>query len=330
MKFCCRAWPPRTRDPPGAVYNVGVAAPSSPARPPGSAPPSEGGKLCDLYIVGGESADANVQLKLATLIASRYRVAAPAVADGLAGGACLVASRLTEGVAKKLADELRDLGAISKLQPAGIPLRLTTKRHMDPRGRGTDASISASFDRISSEHGPMQLVEVGERLETSARQAPAAVAKKKEVAAEIVRCPIHGLNYDRTKASGCIRCLRPAREAARAIEERHAGWGSVRTNPVKRAMVGLAVAVLIGLLPAAYYARGINGGEVRALRARQAELSTEVGSKAVTDEFDALDATIDQVRGRGLRRTMALWLAVSAVAGLAFARLSAPRETAGG
>ncbi len=166
---------------------------------------------------------------------------------------------------------------------------------------------------------------MGERIETSVRQGPAATAKKAP-AAEIVRCPIHGLNYDRAKASGCIRCLQPARDVARAMEERQAGWGSMRTNPVKRAMAGLAVAVLVGLVPAAYYAHGINGAEVRALRARQAELSGEVGSKAVSDEFDALDATVDLVRGRGLRRTMALWLAVSAVAGLAWARLSAPRE----
>ena len=302
-----------------------MAASSPPARPPGSPPPSEPARLVDLYIVGGESGDANVQLKLATLIASRYRVPAPAVADGLAGGACLMASRLAEGAASKLADELRDLGAISKMQPAGIPLRLTTKRTVDSRGRPTGDSISGTFDRISSVQSAMQLVEVGERIETSVRKAPPEAVKKKD-APEIVRCPIHGLSYDRAKASGCIRCLQPAREVARAIEERRAGWGSVRENPVKRALAGLAVSVLVGLVPAAYYARGINGAEVRALRARQAELSTEVGTKAVTDEYDSLDAAVDRTRARGLRRTMVLWLVVSGVASLAWARLSAPRE----
>jgi len=315
------------RDFKASVYNRGVAAPSSPARPPGSPPPSEPGRLVDLYIVGGESADANVQLKLATLIASRYRVPAPAVADGLAGGACLVASRLAEGAAHKLADELRDLGAVSKLQTAGVPLRLTTKRTADSRGRPTSDSLSGTFDRVSSVQSAMQLVEVGERIETSVRKASAEAAKKKD-APEIVRCPIHGLNYDRAKASGCIRCLQPAREVARAIEERRSapGWGGVRTNPVKRALVGLAVSVLVGLAPAAYYARGINGAEVRALRARQAELSVEVGTKAVTDEYDSLDAAVDRTRARGLRRTMVLWLVASAVAGLVWARLSVPRE----
>jgi hypothetical protein len=307
-----------------------VAAPAPPARPPGSSPPqpssSDTAKLIDLYIVGGESADPNVQLKLAALIASRYRVAAHVVADALAGGQCLVGARLTESAAKKLSDELRDLGAISKLQPAGVPLHLTIKRAPDSRRPASTAQNPESFDRISSVSSPMQLVQVGERLETSMRQAPAALNKAK-AAPEIVRCPIHGLNYDRATASGCLRCLQPARQAARAMEDRQAGWGGdLRTNPVKRAMAGLGLAVVLGLIPAAYYARGINGAEVKRLRARQAELSEQVGSKAVTDEYDSIDATVDQVRGRGLRRTMALWLAVSGVVGLAWIRLSAPRE----
>src|SRR5260370_34429958 len=101
------------RDLEGFVYNVGVAAPSPHARPPGhppgSAPPSEAGRLVDLYIVGGESADGNVQLKLATLIASRYRVAAPAGAHGLAGGGLLGGARPSDGAAAKPSERLREL-----------------------------------------------------------------------------------------------------------------------------------------------------------------------------------------------------------------------------
>ncbi|HEX3694233.1 MAG TPA: hypothetical protein VH374_02495 [Polyangia bacterium] len=306
-----------------------MAAPAPPARPSGSAPGTpaspEAGRLVDLYIVGGESPDPNVQLKLATLIASRYRVAAPAVADGLSGGACLVGTRLADSAAKKLSDELRDLGAISKIQPAGVPLRLTIKRTLDSEGRIIGGTNPESFDHVSSVSSPMQLVEMGERIETAVRKAPSAVTKPK-TGPEIVRCPIHGLNYDRTKASGCMRCLQPARDVARAIEERQAGWGDVRSNPVKRAAAGLAVAVLVGLLPAAYYARGINGAEVKSLRARQAELSEQLGTKAVTDEYDSLDASIDQVRSRGLRRTMALWIVVSGVVGVAWSRLAGPRD----
>lgn len=285
-------------------------------------------RLLDVYIIGGESADPGAQMKLATLIATRYRVAAPSVADGLSGGFCLVGKQMPEAGAKKLADELRDLGATTKLQPAGVPLKITIKRSPDGRARkegagtrgGDTNAISGGFDRPPSAGGPMQLVEMGARIETSVRQAPTAVNKK---TSEMIRCPLHGLTYDRMRASGCIRCLQPAREAARAIEGRA---GGLNTDPVKRAFVGLAVAVLVGLVPAAYYAVGINGAEVKRLRARQAELSDQPGTKEITDEFDALDANVSQVRGRGVRNTLVVWLLVTGIAGFAWLKLAAPRE----
>jgi hypothetical protein len=164
-------------------------------------------------------------------------------------------------------------------------------------------------------------VEMGARIETSVRQTPAAVTKK---TSDMIRCPLHGLAYDRLAASGCIRCLQPAREAARAMESRTGG--GLNTDPVKRAFIGLAVAVLVGLVPAAYYAVGINGAEVKRLRARQAELSDQPGTKEITDEFDALDAGVARARGRGLRNTVALWIVVSGIAGLAWMKLAAPRD----
>jgi len=297
-------------------------------RPPTTPPPGgPAAGLLDVYIVGGESQDANVQLKLAGMIAQRYRVPAPAVADGLAGGACLMAARMKDADARKLADELRDLGALCKLQAAGVPLRLTIKRAPDAKGRVASGTNPESFDRISSVSSPMQLVEMGARIETSVRQAPAA-AQKRPPAAEVVRCPIHGLSYDRATASGCIRCLQPAREAARAIQAHGQGLlgGDLRSNPVKRALVGLALAVVVGALPAIFYTRAIVGAEVKRLRARQAELSDQLGTKAVTDEFDTLDAAVVQVRSRGLWRTMVLWMAVSGVTGLAWQLLSPARD----
>jgi hypothetical protein len=230
--------------------------------------------------------------------------------------------------ARKLADELRDLGALCKLQPAGVPLRLTIKRAPDGKGRAASGTSPESFDRISSSvSSPMQLVEMGARIETSVRQAPAP-AQKRPPAVEVVRCPLHGLNYDRATASGCIRCLQPAREAARAIQARSQGLlgGDLRSNPVKRALVGLALAVVVGALPAIFYTRAIVGAEVKRLRARQAELSEQLGTKAVTDEFDTLDAAVVHVRSRGLWRTMVLWMAVSGVTYLAWHLLSPARD----
>jgi hypothetical protein len=283
-----------------------------------------------VYIIGGESADPNAQMKLAAMIATRYRVAAPAVADGLSGGFCLVGKRLPEVEAKRLADELRDLGATPTLQPAGVPLKITIKRSPDGRARKEGAGgagtrggdvASGSFDRPATEAGPMQLVEMGARIETAVRQAPSKVTKKRS---DMIRCPLHGLTYDRSSASGCMRCLQPARDVARAMEGRAAA--GLNTDPVKRAFVGLAVAVLVGLVPAAYYAVGINGAEVKRLRARQAELSDQPGTKEITDEFDALDAGVSRARGRGLRNTLVLWVLVSGAAGFVWLKLAAPRD----
>lgn len=289
-------------------------------------------RFLDVYIIGGESADPSAQMKLATLIAARYRVAAPSVADGLSGGFCLVGKRLPEVEAKRLADELRDLGATPTLQPAGVPLKITIKRSPDGRVRkegpgvggtraGDGSAASGSFDRPATEAGPMQLVEMGARIETAVRQAPVKATKK---TSDMIRCPLHGLTYDRASASGCMRCLQPARDVARAMENRAAR--GLNTDPVKKAFVGLAVAILVGLVPAAYYAVGINGAEVKRLRARQAELSDQPGTKEITDEFDALDAGVSRVRGRGLRNTLVLWVLVSGAAGFAWLKLAGPRD----
>ena len=98
-------------------------------------------------------------------------------------------------------------------------------------------------------------------------------------------------------------------------------------NPTKRAFAGLALALLIGFVPAAYYALGVCGGEVRAIRARQAALSTRPGGAGLDAELDRLDVTIDGVRRRGMRNTALVWLLVTAIAGAGFHRLApAPRE----
>jgi hypothetical protein len=91
---------------------------------------------------------------------------------------------------------------------------------------------------------------------------------------------------------------------------------------LKRALWGLALALAIGFVPAAYYTFGISGAEVRRIRARQAELSEQPGEKPITDEFDRLEAAVTQVRHRGLTRTAVLWVLVSGIAGAGLYRLS--------
>src|SRR4051794_27137665 len=96
---------------------------------------------------------------------------------------------------------------------------------------------------------------------------------------------------------------------------------SLRMDPVKRAFAGLALALLVGFIPAAIYAIGINGAEVRWIRSRQRELAAQLGAPAITAEFDRLEAAVPGVRRRGIRHTAVLWLLVSGIAAGGWYRL---------
>jgi hypothetical protein len=87
-------------------------------------------------------------------------------------------------------------------------------------------------------------------------------------------------------------------------------------------VAGLALSLVLGLVPAAYYALGMCGGEVRAIRARQAELSTRLRTDELDAEFDRLDVAIAGVRRRGMRNTALCWLLVTSIAGAGWARLT--------
>ena len=90
---------------------------------------------------------------------------------------------------------------------------------------------------------------------------------------------------------------------------------------MKRAFLGLAVALALGLLPAAYYARAVNGAAVRALRAEQTQLSALPASPELLARFDALDADVNAVRARGIGWTLAIWVAVAVAAGKLWSKL---------
>jgi hypothetical protein len=290
-------------------------------------PPATG--LLDVYIVGGHALEPTAQMKVAALIASRYRVGAGAVADGLSGGQCLVGARLTDPAARKLAEELADLGAETKLQPAGVPLRLTVKR--SAQGGGSRAERGTSIDRSPVTSGVMEVVQMGERIETAVRERAArGAAAAEQSAPDSVRCALHGLYYDRTRASGCSRCLQQARVVARQMEESApvGRWVKLRRDPVRRAFFGLALALVVGFVPAAYSAWGIDGPEVARLRDRQVALSRQPATQALTAEFDTLDAAVYSVRRKGITRTAAIWLMVTALVGVGWYKLGASREGA--
>jgi len=123
---------------------------------------------------------------------------------------------------------------------------------------------------------------------------------------------------------GCLRCPDPARDQARARELTRLAhswrWSDVRRDPVKRALAGLAFALLVGFVPGAYYTYGVSGAEVVRIRARQAELSQQPGTPPVLEEFDRLDAAVARVRHRGMVASAVLWVLVSGLAGAGFHR----------
>jgi hypothetical protein len=236
--------------------------------PPAPPPSSSSADQVDVYIVGGEPLDAPALLKVAGLIASHYRVAPQSVAEGLSGGQCLVTKQLAAPAAKRLAEELGDLGA---------------------------RTATVSTGTKPTAHRP-----------TPARTAATAAGQ------------------DRRRDSGLPASHAPA--VPGGVLDRVLG-GALQ-DPLKRAFAGLALALLIGFLPAAYYSFGINGAEVRRIRARQGALSAQPGTKAIIDEFDHLEAVIADVRHRGLIHTAILWVLVTGIAGGGLSRLVARGDRA--
>ena len=137
---------------------------------------------------------------------------------------------------------------------------------------------------------------------------------------DLVRCAQHGLYYDKTKASGCRKCMSMAREVAMAFESRSAPaslkLANLRDQPAKRAFIGLAVAFVLGLLPAAYYAFGPGSADARELRVRQEVLSRQPGTEEILRQFDELDEQVSRSRDRSARNIALVWAATS-MAGMA-------------
>jgi len=134
----------------------------------------------------------------------------------------------------------------------------------------------------------------------------------------LVRCAQHGLYYDKAKASGCRKCMSTAREVAMGFESRNAPASlkvaNLRDQPAKRAFIGLGVAFVLGLLPAAYYAFGPGAADARELRVRQEVLSRQPGTEDILHQFDDLDVQVSQARDRSMRNIALVWAATSMAA----------------
>lgn len=132
----------------------------------------------------------------------------------------------------------------------------------------------------------------------------------------LVRCVQHGLYYDKTKASGCRKCMSSAREVANKMTQEATVFrvGDFKRKPAKRAFLGLAFALVLGFLPAAYYCFGPGTAEVRRIRVEQELLSRQPGTEEIVRRFDELDGQVGDAHDRSSRNTAIVWLAVTGVA----------------
>jgi hypothetical protein len=132
----------------------------------------------------------------------------------------------------------------------------------------------------------------------------------------LVRCVQHGLYYDKTKASGCRKCMAGARDFVSKMEQQGAKFriADFRGKPAKRAFLGLSFALVLGFLPAAYYCFGPGGTEAHHLRLEQEVLSRQTGTEDTLRVFDDLDLQVKVAHERSSRNTAVVWLAVTGVA----------------
>jgi hypothetical protein len=296
------------------------------------------GPLFDVYLIGARDSSPSAQMRIVSVVAARYRLSAPDVAEALQrgpDGRCRVAQRLSSQDAQVLIDALDTLGVIGRLSPAGVPLGTHGPSHDEGL-----AIASGKDRRITLKSADAFTPLVVDLADTGDFAQPGPDGRTGVRGPDTVRCPIHGLAYNRRTASGCVRCMAPARAQAKQMQAKHLEDGfpvpvSARaatdrgsppawlSTPARRAFLGLAVALLLGFLPAVIYARTSVRNEISALRARQVEISTAPAERAAVAQaqFDDLDAAVNAVQRAGAGKTLLIWLAVTAATGAAWSRL---------
>jgi hypothetical protein len=140
----------------------------------------------------------------------------------------------------------------------------------------------------------------------------------------LVRCVQHGLYYDKTKASGCRKCMSPAREVAikMTADTTVFRMGNLHNKPAKRAFLGMLFAVVLGFLPAAYYCFGPGAAEVRKLRVEQELLGRQPGTEEIIKRFDQLDGQVGDLHEQATRNTAIVWVAVASVSMLGWYKIT--------
>jgi hypothetical protein len=211
--------------------------------------------------------------------------------------------------------------------PGAAPLAPTTPTPVDPfADPGGDQEMKLELDRgprpharpasnaVAAPAGSLPGASgVNVRLEATSSSSHMHVEEGTGNLAS-VRCPRHGLYYDKNKASGCRKCLEGARATATAFEAKAVGFrlGGYRDNPAKRAFTGLLFALIVAALPAAFHAFGPGAAEAKRLRVEQEELSRRTGTEEVLRRFDEIDDRVVQSRREAIRVTAGIWIVVTA------------------
>jgi hypothetical protein len=185
------------------------------------------------------------------------------------------------------------------------------------RGGAADEDLSAARHRASSASaGSLRDLGMGAASGVAMDEDPKNL--------NLVRCVQHGLYYDKSKASGCRKCLSLAREVANKMTEQAEGFhvGNFRRKPAQRAFLGLVFALVLGFLPAVYYCFGPGTAEVRKLRVEQELLSRQPGTEEIMHRFDELDGQVVDAHGQSTRNTSIVWVAVASVAMLGWYKIT--------
>jgi hypothetical protein len=181
---------------------------------------------------------------------------------------------------------------------------------------GSEEDLSAAGSRSAASAGSLRDLGMGGASGVAMDEDPKNL--------NLVRCVQHGLYYDKSKASGCRKCLSSAREAANKMEEKAASFhvGDFRRKPAKRAFLGLVFALVLGFLPAVYYCFGPGTTDVHKLRVEQELLSRQPGTEEIMHRFDELDVQVGEAHSQSTRNTAIVWMAVTSVAMLGWYKVT--------
>jgi hypothetical protein len=162
------------------------------------------------------------------------------------------------------------------------------------------------------------------RIAATSSASGLAVDKNAEADAYRVRCDKHGLFFDTRRASGCAKCLAPGRKMGVAMAEKARGFKLMEFDdqPIKRAFIGLAIALVMGFIPAAYHALGMGSREMRRLREEQEMVSRRPATEEIARRFEEIDATVGATKSRYMRNTGLIWVMVTGGALFGWYRLT--------